>query len=356
MANPPLSDELALEAADAYRRLGLTKGAEEAGINAKTFESRVKTAIDRGFVTRSECATLPHSGKKRIEEQIQFTPLPDEELSIDELVEWRIKQYHQKKKAHDARKCIPIKVRIPGPIGIFWFGDPHVDDDGTDIEALRRHTDIAANTEGMFACNVGDTTNNWVGRLAKLYAQQGTSAKQAWMLAEWFVKRVQWLAIIGGNHDLWSGAGDPMNWIARGQTFLHEPSEARFALQFPNGAQFVVNSRHDFSGHSQWNPAHGAMKSAQMGPRDHLHVAGHKHISGYGITKDPASGRVNHSLQVGSYKIMDRYAKERGFRDQMLGPCAVTVIDPALPETNADMCKVFWDAEEGAAYLNWKRK
>jgi hypothetical protein len=34
---------------------------------------------------------------------------------------------------------------------------------------------------------VGDTTNNWTGRLARLYADQSTSAAQAWRIAEWLV-------------------------------------------------------------------------------------------------------------------------------------------------------------------------
>lgn len=356
MPAKPLTDEAAWQAADAYRRLGLTKGAAEIGVNSKTFESRVKVAIERGMVTRDECPVERSSGRLRLSTQLSVPDLPDDDIDVEELVEHRIRQFRQKMTAHEARKCVPVTVKLQGPVGILWFGDPHLDDDGTDIAAIQEHTDLVNRTEGLFAANVGDTTNNWTGRLAKLYAQQGTTAKQAWMLAEWFIRRCPWLVIIGGNHDLWSGAGDPLVWIARGQTFLHEPSEARFSLNFPNGRSFIVNSRHDFSGHSQWNPAHGAMKSAQLGPRDHLHVAGHKHISGYGITKDPGSGRVSHSLLIGSYKLLDRYAKERGFRDQSLGPCAVTVIDPSLEETNADMCKVFWDAHEGAEYLAWRRK
>jgi hypothetical protein len=349
MPTPPLSDELAQQAADLYKKHGATGAAKLLGINRGTFERRVSSAVARGLVER-------HGGKVSVHPSLESPVLEDEDIDIDELVAHRIKQFKQKKKAHDQRKCVDVKVKIDGPIGIQWFGDPHVDDDGTDIEALQDHTDLVNRTEGMFAANVGDTTNNWVGRLARLYAQQGTTAKQAWALAEWFVKRCPWLVMIGGNHDLWSGAGDPLNWIARGQTQIHAASEARFALCFPNGARYVVNSRHDFNGHSMWNPAHGQMKAAQMGPRDHLAVSGHKHISGYGVIKDSATGRVCHGLQVGSYKLIDAFAKERGFRDQMLGPCAVTVINPSLPETNPDMTKLFWDPYEGADYLTFKRK
>jgi hypothetical protein len=354
LGTPVVPDDALIEVAEAYRQHGSTGGARALNMNRQKFEWRCRQAVLRGFLRREDHPNRPKASEQA--RAFSAPALPDEDISVDELVEHRIKQFRKKREANDARKCVEIKVKIKGPIGIQWFGDPHLDDDGTDIEAIAAHTDLVNDTEGLFAANVGDTTNNWTGRLARLYAQQGTTAKQAWMLAEWFIRRCPWLVIIGGNHDLWSGAGDPLTWIARGQTFMHEPSEARFALNFPSGARFIVNARHDFSGHSQWNPAHGAMKSAQLGPRDHLHICGHKHVSGYGITKDPASGRVSHSLQIGSYKLMDRYAKERGFRDQMIGPCALTVIDPSKPEDDGDMCKVFWNPYEGADYLKFKRR
>lgn len=359
MATPPLQDEILREVARLYIKLGGAEAAKQLGMKRQTFDSRVARAVDLGFLTRDEReggTSAPREQLKSIHPAIESPILDDEDIDIEDLVAHRIKQFTQKQKAHLQRKCVDVTVKISGPIGILWFGDPHVDDDGTDLKSLRDHTDLVNRTQGLFAANVGDNTNNWTGRLAKLYAQQGTTAKQAWMLAEWFVKRCPWLVMIGGNHDMWSGAGDPMNWIARGQTQMHAASEARFALCFPNGSRVVVNSRHDFSGHSMWNPAHGAMKSAQMGPRDHLHIAGHKHISGYGVTKDPGSGRVSHSVQVGSYKLMDRYAQERGFRDQMLGPCALTLIDPAMHESHPDAIKVYWDPFEGADVLTFKRK
>jgi hypothetical protein len=116
-----------------------------------------------------------------------------------------------------------------------------------------------------------------------------------------------------------------------------------------------VNCRHDFAGRSQYNPAHGPMKAAIFGVRDHLLIAGHKHESAYGLIKDPDSGIVCHAVLVASYKVYDRFAREKGFRDQALGPAALTVIDPSLPSDHPDLIKVFWDPREGAAFLTWAR-
>jgi hypothetical protein len=276
---------------------------------------------------------------------------PPDELPIDDLLEIRKKRFERKRRHEDGRRLINVRLDEPLPYGILHFGDPHVDDDGTDIAMLERHSDLTRTVPGLYGANVGDTTNNWVGRLAKLYGQQGTSAKEAWQLAEWFIRRTRWLYLVGGNHDAWSGDADPLRWMVANMDAIYQDSEVRLQITTPAKRPLVVNARHDFAGSSQYNPAHGPMKAVHFGVRDHIAVCGHKHISGYGVIKDPTSGRTCHALQVASYKVYDRYARERGFRDQSISACAVTIVNTTLEETNGDFVKVFWDAEEGAAYL-----
>jgi len=324
------------------------------GMNERSLLMRLKKMKEKGYIV-PESTYQP--GRQVVDKgDYEFTPLPDDDVPIEELIAQRKRKFQHKREHEEASKLIPIKIKMAGAIGILHFGDPHVDDDGTDIEALERHTDLVNRTEGLFAANVGDTTNNWVGRLAKLYGEQATSASQAWRLAEWFINRCDWLYMIGGNHDLWSGSGDPLRWIAKHQNSLYKSSEARIALRFPSGLEVRVNARHDHSGSSIWNPAHGPMKSALMGTRDHLYVAGHKHESAYSVLKDAISGITMHAMKVASYKIYDRYAKERGFRDNCLSPCALTTINPALPPDHPDLVKVWWEPEEGADYLTFLRR
>jgi hypothetical protein len=323
-------------------------------MNERTLQMRLKKMKDKGYV-------IPDStyqpGRQVVDKgDYEFTALPDDDVPIEELIAQRKRKFQHKREHEESSKLIPMKIKISGAIGILHFGDPHVDDDGTDIDALERHTDLVRKTEGLFAANVGDTTNAWAGRLARLYADQATSAAQAWRIAEWFIGRCDWLYMIGGNHDLWMGAGDPLKWITRQQDALYKASEARIALRFPNGLEVRVNARHDHSGSSIWNPAHGPMKAALMGTRDHLYVAGHKHESAYSVLKDAISGITMHACKVASYKIYDRYAKERGFRDNCLSPCALTTINPALPADHPDLVKVWWDPEEGADYLTFLRR
>ncbi len=344
MSAKPLPDKIIVEAWNAFLDAGTKIDAAKAlNIPVQTLCSRINTYKQR------------FGDKIPLKPEFTIADLPDDDIDVEELVEHRIKQFSKKKEHQEATKLIPVKVHLDGVIGILHFGDPHVDDDGTDLEAIRRHGDLT-HQEGIWGANVGDTTNNWVGRLARLYANQSTSADQAWKLAEWFITRTRWLYMIGGNHDAWSGSSDPIKWISRQSKTLYQSSECRIALRFPNKREVIVNARHDFAGHSQWNPAHGQMKAAQMGQRDHIMISGHKHTSGYGIVKDPSTGKVCHAIQVASYKLFDTYAKERGFRDQSLSPACMTVIDPSLATDHPDMVKVFWAPEEGAEFVKWKRK
>lgn len=286
----------------------------------------------------------------------QFTvaELPDTDIPVGDLVAHRKKQFAQLDIAKKARALIPVQIKIDGPIAISHFGDPHVDDDGTDIGLLEEHALIIRRTEGMFAANIGDTTNNWVGRLARLYGEQSTSAKQAWQLCEWFLNSAEWLYVITGNHDAWSGAGDPLKYILRNGAGVKGGATARLNLAFPNGREVRINARHNFPGHSMYNTAHGMAKAAMNGWRDHVLIAGHTHTSGYNILKDPANGTLSHCIRVASYKIHDRYADDLGLDDKAISPNVVTVINPDA-RSEAQLIHVLHDVQDGADYLTWLR-
>ena len=98
-----------------------------------------------------------------------------------------------------------------------------------------------------------------------------------------------------------------MKWIAaQADIGAFEPHGVRMGLR-QGKREIIVNSRHDFPGNSMWNNAHGPMRAAQMGWRDHILTCGHKHTSGYGQVKDPATGLISHCIRVAAYKIIDDY-------------------------------------------------
>jgi hypothetical protein len=281
--------------------------------------------------------------------------LPSELPTAAELLADRRKAFERKHSAKQARSLIRVDVRADGPIGIMHGGDPHLDDDGTDIALVERHVELLRTTDGLFGANVGDYSNNWVGRLSRLYGEQSTSAREAWVLVEWFISRVKWLYLIGGNHDVWSGPGDPLTWLTRQANSLYEHHGARLALHFPNGHVVRVHARHDFKGHSQWNTAHGPAKAAAMGWRDHVLTCGHLHISGYQVVKDPANGLISHALRVASYKVHDRYAEQIGVPNQHIFCAPTTIIDPRFADDDPRLVTTIFDPESAADYLTWLR-
>jgi hypothetical protein len=316
------------------------KAAEALGISRNTLQSRLEMAKARGITE---------------DEPFIVAPLPSDREDVDALRERRRKSYIRKAKAHDARKLIPVRIGIDGPIGITHFGDPHVDDDGCNWPKLEAHVEVVRRTRGMFAGNIGDLRNNWIGRLLRLWASQSTSAADARDLAYWLLESMTWLYVAIGNHDAWSGTEDLIGSKCEELGILYEP-QPRLALQFPNGRTVRLNARHDFKGRSIWNQAHGPNRAAQLGWRDHVLVCGHTHVSGHNVLKDPMSGLISHALRIASYKDIDAHAVAQGFPDSNIFCAPVTIIQPQYADDDPRLVTVIYDPEQGADYLTFLRK
>lgn len=338
-----LTTERARELMAAYEATGSKRIASEMlGMKETTFREHLRRA-----------------GELIKDPQPDFTAavLPSPELPVDELRAHRRRAFEQRHAAETARKLVQVRVHLDGPIGILHFGDPHIDDDGCNFPKLESDVELVKKTPGLLAGNVGDLHNNWIGRLAALYGNQSTSKAQAWKLVEWFVKELNWLYIVKGNHDCWSGAGDPLDFIKHAGIGALEAHGARLNLTFPNGKQYRINARHDFAGHSMWNPNHGPVKAIKAGWRDHLLTCGHIHETGFGPPlKDPATGLISWPIRCAGYKVHDDYGNRLGLPDQNISPSILTVIDPSKSDDDPGLTVPFLDVEEGAEYLTWKRK
>ena len=341
---------LALDAYEAHGR-NLRQAARSLNMPTTSFRRRLERA-QISFRRKPLKAPVPIERPFYIDRD----SLTDEVADLDEILARRKKEFARRDGFERDRNLISCRVRIDGPIGILHMGDPHVDDPGTSIVLLERHVNLVNDTEGLFGATVGDLANHWVGRLARLHAHQTTTEAETWKLVEWLVTSIDWLYIIGGNHDLWVGNGDPVKWMVRNQSGVYEAHGARIGLRFPNKRVVRVSARHDWTGHSQWNTAHGPAKAAQMGYADHVLISGHRHISGYQIIKQPLDGLVTHAIRVASYKLHDNYAKQLGLRNQTLSPSVLTIVQPNKADSDAGLVTVFHDIETGVDFLNFLRK
>lgn len=340
MAAKKLSVEQMVEAVTALDQFNsIVEAAEYLEIPRTTLSSRLMAAKANG-ITSSKSA-VPYS----------VSPLPENDIPVEDIVDSLTTRFKKRKDHIESKKWRQIKMRSSAPIGLLWMGDPHVDDNYCDWETLRHHVDIIQSNSNIFACGLGDYQNNWVGRLSRLYAEQDTSHETAWKLVEWLIKSINPLILIGGNHDMWSGSGDPLKWMAEAHT-VHEDWEAKIEIKFPNGQSCFIHAAHDMPGHSQWNPLHAQQKMAMFKSNAHLYIAGHRHNWALANIELVEQGMTTWLARARGYKYWDTYALVKGFDNQRFGHAILQVIDPsATRPTGFTQC--FVDVDAGAEYLRY---
>lgn len=288
-----------------------------------------------------------------LRDEMDVTPPPPEGETIQELIA-RKKTGMKRSQAHEAwAKLIPVTVKYPGPIGLFLVGDPHVDDDGCDIEQLEHDLTTVGATPGMYAGHIGDLTNNWVGRLKALYANQTTKFSDGLKLTEWMLGLAPNLFVVGGNHDCWNQGMDLLRFVvSQGSTL--QPHGARMSLRWPDGKEIRIHARHDFSGRSQYSDTHGMKRELLFGRKDHILVAGHTHVDEARV-EPSVDGDVHWMFRVSGYKVIDDFAVEKGFRPKRLAPGVSLILNPKA-RVPAEVVKPFWDVEAAGDYLTYLRR
>ena len=329
-------------------------------LNESTIRRHAELAVEQGLLEDLPPGDKGASRRTVAEPDspaLDFPSFPAEELPADELVDLMKSQFRREHLAHRSRKWFDIRVNIPGPIGIMWFGDPHVDSQGCNWPLLDAHAKICRDTEGMFGANIGDTTDNWVGRLARLYAHSNQSRSRAVRLAEIFIAEmgIDWLLLLRGNHDMWSQSrqDDPLTWFKRGGAPM-EDWQARFSLLFPNDRRARIWAAHDFPGHSWFNPTHGN-KRASLRDQSHLYICGHRHNWALHCEENADTNEVYWFARARGYKYIDHHGENLGHEAQMEGACIVSVIDPdSVLESGFVQC--FSDPHAAADFLTYKRR
>lgn len=288
----------------------------------------------------------------------RFVPpvIPEADVPVDELIEKLTANFKRRAQHVAAKAWARFTLHEDGPYCLAIVGDPHLDDPGTDWETLRAHHALMRRPHVHGIC-LGDITNNWAGKLQRLYAEQDVTRSQAWKLASWFFQSVPWLIIIKGNHDLWSsayGQGDPLDWMSRGAALL-EDWQAKFEVATPSGHAVKVWAAHDFKGTSIYNPIHGPMRAQKFsaGEAD-IYCAGHQHhwelFAGEDALK---SQRPYWIARARGYKQLDEHADRHQFGSQRHGATIGVVVDPAREGPAALHC--YADLEEAVEVMEWKR-
>lgn len=283
--------------------------------------------------------------------------MPDPSLPIVDILEQAERRYSTLHALDTAQTWAEVQITDKKPIGILWFGDPHLGDNGCNIKLIRQHAALCAKTDGLYGANIGDTTNNWSmdGRLSKLWAEQDASIHTERRLARWLMLEsgVDWLVWLVGNHDGWNSGETILRGMNTSAIFMQN-WEAKFKLCFPSGETVKIHAAHNFKGFSDWNPMHGPLKASIKTSDADLYVAGHIHTPG-SMQIDLPGPRFPLLLRVASYKRFDVHAKLHGFMDHPLGSAVLTIFNPEANDPSGKITH-FFDVELGARVLTMMRK
>lgn len=316
MPTPRMSQAMMDEAVEAVRAHGSVRAAAIAmSIPEETLRGRLKRAQDTA-AGKSQSFTPP--------------PLVSRNSPVQELWERRRAEYARIEQAEASRRWMPFTITAPGPFGLAFVGDPHLDDPGTDIAQFLSDLDLIEATPSLFGVGMGDWINAWAGKLQRLYAAQGATESDAWRMMQDVIERDAWLLLLLGNHDLWHGSHSPVQWMAARAPV--EKWAADFIVRDAEGkAEWKVSAAHDFPGRSIYNKAHGPMRRGLFsGAEAHLYIAGDKHCAALAWEIHNDTGRPYWAARVRGYKRHDDYSRQLGYSPTDLsGSTMVAVCDPA---------------------------
>lgn len=346
MPTPAHTDEYLSRIVSLYRanERKMHQTAKELGINRTTLQSQLRVARERGLLDgRPDTVDMP-----------EFVAFGDEEEDIQDILNRKAKNFERKLKAQSDRDWFKIRVNETKPYGVIAFGDPHLDDDGANIPLLRKHLDIASKP-GVYGIQIGDVTNNWVGRLERLYANQETSRNTGRRLIEWFMweSSVSWLCWVLGNHDVWNEGTDFHLRLAQNRIPVLD-WRAQFSLVHPSGTAARFDASHGRKGHSQWNALHATLKAAKLGELADVYLTGHTHNYG---AEDLEIAERKHStwlIQLRGYKFFDSFGLHNNFAEYQRGSSVFLIVDPS-PRASRSIIQCFEDIELGYRVLEMLR-
>jgi UDP-2,3-diacylglucosamine pyrophosphatase LpxH len=256
--------------------------------------------VDR-FPGRSVNGLRIHTKELKLKFGEGWEKIPPANRSLADLLSDRAKEFGRKQAHHEAKRNLTLKIEEFKPFGVLFFGDPHVDDPGCDIDALVYYLETAKGTDGLYAVNVGDLTNNWVGGLQRLYAHQTTTDDEATELLEWLVSQVPWLLMVLGNHDRW---GPLAAHICQSHGVTYASHGAKMTVE-SYGQPIVMDVRHTHRGNSMYNASHGQLKKSFRGSDADIIIGGHTHSSAYTMVKNGVTGKISHCVRIGAFKRYD---------------------------------------------------
>lgn len=293
--------------------------------------------------------------------EITIQPICSPDRPIEEVVQMAIEHSKRKIEHHKAQSLVEVNIDIEGPFAVVGLPDPHLDNPGTNLARAMEHAHAIRDTEGVYALCVGDILDNFqaIRPLQHARNEHIVTVSESFRLQEYWLTQLapKLVGVSSGNHDDWlTRAGfDPLSYVlgTLGRLGIYGRSQVRLNLKPRHGHSFVHLVRHTFPGSSVYNSGHGILKWAlQQWQGEDVMWGGHIHSAAIQQIDKPSLGidKTVTLMQLGTYKTVDEYCIDRGFRVNMPHDAALVVHDPETGETTP-----FANIERGIDYLTWLR-
>lgn len=235
---------------------------------------------------------------------------------------------------HAARRNGQVIEFDSGPVGLALFSDLHLGAPGVDIERMLAEIKLAVDAPGMYIGFLGDLVDNMiVGRLLSLQMYNRATISDQYVLLRLVLRLAgpKLLFNVGGNHDAWteSVAGiDYFREVVAGirPDTLYASDDARITFRV-GGVDFPARFRHKWRGKSILNPTHGIERGWRYDKDFRLGVGAHNHDGSVSRTFN-AGGEQGLAVQLGSYKVEDKYARAHGLPKPPSTAAAAVILDP----------------------------
>ncbi len=288
---------------------------------------------------RARLGSIPNDGIVEIQGVTAGEQLPDAKA----VLERSIARFNALRDSMTRRRN--QFIRFPNrPIGIAFAADNHIGGEGVDYERMFAEAELIADTDNLYAINVGDLVDNFiVSKLLSLRLFTSTTIPEEWALAKLYLEIIgpKLLAVIGGNHDQWTSAMSGVDQLRNALSsirpdVLYHTDELLVNIEV-GPLVIPARIRHKWQYHSVLNPTHGierAFERDQAKPF-RLGVGAHTHVSGLSRQFN-AGGDTGLAVICGAYKVYDQFATKIGFAEANKSTAVTVIFHPEHGMTGYD--------------------
>jgi hypothetical protein len=242
----------------------------------------------------------------------------DSKPDLEEIKRHLKARNRQKRERAKAKENQHIKF-ASGPVAIFFVGDQHIGNSGSDWERIEKEQEVILDTPGSYCFQMGDLVDNFViGKLIAENMKAGASIMEQWWVAEDYLHKFKdkLLAFLAGNHGMWTLklAGIDYNKDITPDGVIYDSDYIRVTVHVGD-FELKIWARHKWKYNSVLNPYHGMMTAAMRhNPYFDVYVGAHVH-RGAMAGEFNLAGRKKLAIISGAYKLQDDWATEQGFAE-----------------------------------------